>query len=129
MFSVKSWLMADDQNKGWAEDYELFRSHFRSLPESELVYCERLLKAILHDLDTKNQCNGNDDCGLIDQDPFGATVAFPKNQIASIKAKMKEYCERCDDGFAHPVRNDDLVNEPVCVNCKCMVSTGCKKKP
>ena len=66
---------------------------------------------------------------MIDQDPFGATVPFPKNQIASMKARMKEYCERCDDGFAHSVRNDDLVNEPVCVDGKCMVSTRFKKDP
>ncbi|MBW1782453.1 MAG: hypothetical protein JRL30_17135 [Deltaproteobacteria bacterium] len=129
MFSVTSWLMGDDQSKGWAGNFVLFRSHFKSLPKSDVVYCERLLKGILYELDTNNRCNGDDDCELIDQDPFGATVPFPKNHIVSMKARMKEYCERCDDGFSHSVRNDDLVNKPVCVNGKCMVSTRFKKEP
>ena len=129
MFCVTSWLMADDQSKGWSKNFELFRSHFKTLLGSDVIYCERLLKGILHDLDTKNQCNGAYDCGLIDQDPFGATVPFSKNQTTSMKARMKEYCERCDDGFSHFVRNDDLVSEPVCVNGKSMVSTRFKNKP
>ena len=74
MFCVTSGLMAEDQKNDWAGNFELFRSHFKSLSESDVVYCERLLRGILHDLDTKNQCNGDADCGLIDQDPFGATV-------------------------------------------------------
>ena len=121
-------LDAEDQNRNWSSNYDSFRKHFKSLSPSEEVYCERLLREILTDLDTKNQCNGDDSCGLIDQEPFGATVPFPKGLSVALKAKMKEYCERCDDGFFHIVKYDDLINKAVCIDGKCMVSTGFKKE-
>jgi hypothetical protein len=128
MLCIAPVSLAEDQNHNWSSRYNLFRGHFKSLPQSEVVYCERLLRSILNELDTKNQCNRGADCALIDQDPFGATVPFPKNQLASMRSRMHEYCERCDDGFSNSVIDDDLINEPVCVDCKCMVSTSFKKE-
>jgi len=120
--------MAENQEGGWTGVFDLFRSHFKPLSESEIAYCENLLQGILYDLDEKNLCNGTDDCGLINQEPFGSTVPFPKQHITSMEIRMKEYCSRCDDGFAHFVKRDYLVHEPICVEGKCMVRTS-KKKP
>jgi len=125
---ITSGLVAEDQKKDWSSSYNMFRSHFKSLSQSEVVYCEMLLGEILNDLDTKNRCNGDADCGLIDQDPFGATVPFPKSHLASMKIRMKEYCERCDDEFSHSVKHNDLINMPVCIDRKCMVITSFKKE-
>jgi hypothetical protein len=121
-------LNAGDDNKTWSNSYQLYRNHFKSLSPSELTYCERLLKEILNDLDTKNQCSGDDDCGLIDQDPFGATVPFPSRLSEAMKTRMKEYSERCDDGFSYAIRNKDVVDVPVCWKGKCMVKTGFRQK-
>ena len=128
MLCFTSVLIAEDQKKDWSSSYELFRSHFKSLSQSEVVFCERLLREVLNDLDIRNQCNGDADCGLIDQEPFGATVPFPESYFVSMKAKMKEYFDCCDDGFSHPVKHDDLIYEPVCIEGKCMVSTSFKKE-
>ena len=128
MLCITSVLIAEDQKKDWSSSYDLFRSHFKSLSQSEVVYCERLLREVRNDLDIRNQCNGDADCGLIDQEPFGATVSFPKSYFVSMKAKMKEYCDRCDDGFSHPVKHDDLINKSVCIEEKCMVNTSFKKE-
>ena len=117
-------LYTGDQKSDWSSSYEVFHRHFKSLSQSEVAYCEKLLKEILDDLDTKNQCNASDTCDLIDQEPFGATVPFPKSLSAFMKSRMKEYYQRCDDGFSHSVKNNDLINSPVCFNGKCAVTTS-----
>ena len=121
-------LNAEDQNRNWSSNYDSFRQHFKSLSPLEEDYCERLLREILTDLDTKNQCNGDDNCGLINQEPFGTTVPIPKRLSIALKPKMKEYSERCDDGFFHIVKYDDLINKATCIDGKCMVSTGFRKE-
>ena len=128
MILITPGLMAESKESGWVGVYDLFRSHFKPLSESEIVYCENLLQGILHDLDGKNMCNGKADCGLINQEPFGSTVPFPKQYIASMEDRMKEYCELCDDGFTNFVKKDYIVNEPICMEGKCMVMRS-KKKP
>jgi hypothetical protein len=100
----------------------------KPLSKSKVVYCEKILREILNDLDTRNKCNDDDNCVLIDQEPFGKTVPFTKKHFVSMKSKMKEYCDRCDDGFSQFVESDDLINTAVCIDGKCMVSTGFKKE-
>lgn len=119
-------LIAEEQ-KGWSANFELMSSHIKSTTKTEKNYCENLLKSILHDLDTLNQCNSDKECSLIDQEPFGDTVPFPTSQVTSMKARMKEYCERCNDEFFNQIINQDLINKPVCVDKKCKVSTSLKK--
>jgi hypothetical protein len=119
---------AGNDNGTWSRSYQSYRNHFKSLSPSEVTYCEKLLKEIVNDLDTKNQCSVDDDCVLIDQDPFGATVPFPGRLSEAMKSKMKEYSERCDDGFSHSFRNKDVVDAPVCWKGKCMVKTGFRQK-
>ena len=55
-------------------------------------------------------------------------MPFPKSLSVALNFKMKEYCERCDDGFFHIAKYDDLINKAVCIDGKCMVSTGFKKE-
>jgi hypothetical protein len=123
-----SSLHATDDNTTWFQSYKLNREHFKSLSPSEITYCEKLLKEILDDLDSKNQCNDDNDCILIDQEPFGDVVPYPKKLGEGMKKKMKEYCDRCDDGFSHSIKNEGLVDIPVCHNGKCKVKTSLKKK-
>ncbi|MBN1904720.1 MAG: hypothetical protein JW927_06450 [Deltaproteobacteria bacterium] len=119
-------LVAEDQ-KSWSSNFELMSSHIKPTTKTEKDYCENLLKNILHELDTLNQCNNDNDCSLIDQKPFGETVPFPTSQVTSMKMRMEEYCERCDDKAFHQIKNQDLINKPVCVDKKCKVSTSLKK--
>jgi hypothetical protein len=128
MIFITPGLMAGNNGGGWVGVFDLFRSHFKPLSESEIVYCENRLQGILHDLDGKNVCSGISDCGLINQEPFGSTVPFPKRYIASMENRMKEYCELCDDGFTNFVNKDYIVHEPICMEGKCMVKSS-KKKP
>jgi hypothetical protein len=101
---------------------------FKSLSSSEEVYCEGLLRSILSDLDNKNQCSRDENCTLIDKPPFGLTVPIPKNLSKDVSVKMEEYSKRCDGGYSHFIRHDDLYSIPVCFDGKCMVKTGSKKK-
>jgi hypothetical protein len=123
---VATVLRAEDQKEGWSATYDLFRSHFKPLSELEMAFCEGLLKGILYDLDTKNLCNISADCALINQDPFGSTVSIPNKFRTSLKIRMQEYYDRCDDGFSHSVINSNLTHEPVCMEGKCMVRTNKK---
>ncbi len=124
-FTVSPSLSADEHDENWSKSYESYRQHFKSLSPSDAAHCEKLLKELLSDLDTKNQCNGDDDCVLIDQNPFGATVPFPKRLSEIMKGKMKVYCERCDDGSFHSIKSDN--DAPVCWKGKCIVKSGVKK--
>jgi hypothetical protein len=117
---------AEDQNRNWSSSYDYFRKHFKSLSPPEGVYCESLLKEILNDLDTKDHCDGDDDCILINQEPFGDTVPFPRRLSEEMKNRMKGYCDSCDNGSFHSAENKDLIHRPVCHNGKCMVSTSFK---
>jgi hypothetical protein len=74
LFATSTPLYAGDKNGTWTHSYKFYRNHFKFLSTSEVNYCERLLKEILNNLDMENQCNEDNDCVLIDQDPFGATV-------------------------------------------------------
>jgi hypothetical protein len=120
-------LHAEDQKRDWSSSYNSFRRHFRSLSQTEVAYCEKLLQEILDDLDTKNQCNASGTCVLIDQEPFGATVPFPKSLSAFMKSRMKKYYQYCDDGFSHSFKNNDLINNPVCLNGTCTVKTRLRR--
>ena len=70
---------AMDDNTTWSQAYKLFREHFnKSLSPPEITHCDKLLKGILDDLDVKNQCDDDNDCILIDQEPFGSVVPYSK---------------------------------------------------
>lgn len=121
-----SCLIAED-DKSWTTNFELMRLHIKPATKMEKNYCENLLKSILNDLDTLNQCNNDKECSLVDQKPFGSTVPVPISQVTSMKSRMEEYCERCDDGAFHQNINQDIINKPVCVDKKCKVGTSLKK--
>ena len=120
---------AMDDNTTWSQAYTLFREHFdKSLSTSEITHCDKLLNEILNDLDVKNQCDDNNDCILIDQQPFGSVVPYPKIIATRMKIKMIDYYALCDDGSFHSSKYEDLVNTPVCKVGKCMVKTNSRKK-
>ncbi len=116
-----------DNDTTWTESYERYRNGFKKLSAAEIKYCENLLKEVLSDLDTMNQCSNDNDCTLIEQAPFGNTVPFPVILSKLMEAKMKEYSKQCDGSVLPSYINKDLINRPVCWKNKCMVSTSSKK--
>lgn len=112
----------------WSASFEDYRKHIKSLTPAAKASCEKLLREILTDLDTKNQCSLDSHCSLIDQDPFGATIPIRTAEAHNVQKKMKTFRNACDDGSAHSVRDDEIENLPVCWKNKCMVKTRFKKK-
>jgi len=115
-------------NITWSQSYEDIRKNMKPLSPSEKSKCEKLLRELLNDLDTKNSCNSDRDCSLIDQEPFGATVPILTKDADDVIKKMKTYSDKCDNGSFHVVRDKELENIPVCWKHKCMVKTGFKNK-
>ena len=128
MLMIPVCIKANENDAGWLSSYPKLRKMFKSLSSSEEVYCEGLLRSILSDLDNKNQCSTDENCILIDKPPFGITVPIPKTLEKDVSEKMTEYGKRCDGGYSHLMRHDDLYFIPVCFDGKCMVKTGIKKK-
>ena len=116
-----------NDNVGWSQSYENYRNHIKPLAPGARHQCERLLKEILSDLDTKNTCSTDAHCSLIGQDPFGASIPIRTEEASRSKIKMKKFGETCDDGSSHSVRHNDIENIPVCWKNKCMVKTSFKK--
>jgi len=121
-------IKANENDADWLSSYPKLRKMFKSLSSSEEVYCEGLLRSILSALDNNNQCNTDENCILIDKPPFGITVPIPKILAKDVSGKMTEYGKRCDGGYSHFIRNDDIYFVTVCFDGKCMVKTGIKKK-
>jgi len=124
----KFFLSAQDiENITWSQSYESYRTDIKPMPEKEKMECEQRLKEILNDLDTKNKCNTDEECTLLEQDPFGNTVPILKKDSDKTKSKMTNYNEKCVDPSKHFVPNKELVHSPVCWKNKCMVKTNIKK--
>lgn len=111
-------------NQTWSQSFQFYLSHLKPMSSTDRDSCKKLLKEILNDLDSKNNCKSDDDCRLIDEEPFGAHIPFPHNSTDAIAIKMKDYRERCHDGKTHSIRHDDLINTPVCWEERCMVKTS-----
>jgi hypothetical protein len=81
------------------------------MPKKEKNKCEKLLKEILRDLDTKNNCSVDEDCTLMSQEPFGDTVPILKKHARGTESKMKKYNDTCVDHSIHFVPNKELVKQ------------------
>lgn len=115
------------ENTTWSQSYKSYRSDIKPLPKKEKMKCEQRLKEILKDLDTKNKCDANEECTLLDQDPFGNTVPILKRDAEETKSKIKKYDEACVNPSMHGFTNKELVHIPICWKNKCMVKTSLKK--
>jgi len=116
------------ENKTWSQSYESYRINIKPMQKKkDKMKCEQSLKDILKDLDTKNKCNIDEECTLLDQEPFGDTVPIRKKDAEATKTKIKKYNEACVDPSMHFVSNKELVHIPVCWKNKCMVKTSLKK--
>lgn len=120
-------ITVKDDDGSWSQSYEDYRKHIKSLTPQARASCEKLLKEILSDLDTKNKCSTDAHCSLIGQDPFGATIPIRTEEAHNLKIKMKKFRETCDDGSSHSIGHNDIENIPVCWKNKCMVKTRFKK--
>jgi len=128
VFTFVQPLNSQDRRMTWTSSFKIYRNHFKVLSPSQMKHCEALLADFLTALDTKNQCTDDGHCVLINQSPFGNTIPVPSTLSETMKAKAREYGERCDDGDIHFVTDEQLVYYPVCQNGKCMVKTTFKEQ-
>jgi hypothetical protein len=127
LMAVTPLLAQEPENTTWSQSYESYRTDIKPMPEKEKIKCEQRLHEILNDLDTRNNCDTDEECTLLDQKPFGNTVPMLKKDAEQTKSKMKKYNETCVDPSKHFVPNKDLVHLPVCWKNRCMVKTSLKK--
>jgi len=127
MMAITGTLAQEIEKTTWSQSYKSYRSDIKPMPKKEKIKCEQRLKEILKDLDTKNKCDIDEECTLLDQAPFGNTVPILKKDAEETKSKMKTYDEACVDPSMHFVPNEELVHIPVCWKNKCMVKTSLKK--
>jgi hypothetical protein len=116
-----------EDNQTWSQSFQFYLSHIKPMSPTDRNACKKFLKEILEDLDSKNHCKRDNDCTLIDEEPFGTHIPFPHNLADAIALKMKNYRERCHDGKTHSIRYNDLINTPVCWEERCMVKTSFRK--
>ena len=114
-------------NTTWSQSYEQYRTDIKPMPEKEKIECEQRLREILNDLDTKNRCNTDEDCTLLDQSPFGNTVPILKKEAVETQSKIKKFNDARVDQSRHFVPNKELSHLPVCWKNKCMVKTKIRK--
>ena len=120
---ITSTSAQEIKNSTWSQSYESYRQDIKQMPKKDRTKCEQLLNEVLNDLDTKNKCNTDEDCTLLDQDPFGNTAPILKREAKETKSKMRKYNENCVDPSKRFVPNRELVHLPVCWKNKCMVKT------